>query len=32
MTKDHPDAQEDAAGMSVLNVGFGLGIVSVYEL
>lgn len=29
MTKDHPDAQIGGEGISVLNVGYGLGIVSV---
>jgi hypothetical protein len=27
MTHDHPDAQPGASGMSIMNVGFGLGIV-----
>lgn len=27
MTDSHPDAQEGGSGISVLNVGYGLGIV-----
>jgi hypothetical protein len=27
MTESHPDAQEGGSGISVLNVGYGLGIV-----
>lgn len=28
MTESHPDAQEGGSGISVLNIGYGLGIVS----
>jgi hypothetical protein len=30
MTQDHPAAQAGAQGMSILNVGYGLGIVSTH--
>lgn len=28
MTESHPDAQKGGSGIAVLNVGYGLGIVS----
>lgn len=31
MTESHPDAQEGGSGISVLNIGYGLGIVSLSQ-
>jgi hypothetical protein len=32
MTESHPDAQEGGSGLSILNVGYGLGIVRSHSL